>query len=227
MSDVLAAGVPSTPGEDECKLNVERHVRYWLRCLKTFLPNIYTSNDCNRLTLAFFILSALDLLGCLEARISEQERRDYIDWIYHCQHPDGGFRGSPATDFGEKRDEENKFWDPGHLPATYFALASLLILRDDLKRVRREKCLSWLRELQRPDGSFGETLGESGKREGGRDPRYAYCGTCVRWMLRGDASGEVDGVPDINVESLVENIKRSGVRSRISFDPFPEALTPL
>lgn len=225
MSNVHAAdGSPAAGGESLSKLNVERHVRYWLRCLKTFLPNAYTSNDCNRLTLAFFTLSALDLLGCLHTRTSERERSDYVDWIYRCQLPDGGFRGSPATDLGEKRNEENKFWDPGNLPATYFALASLLILGDDLGRVKRRECLLWLNELQRQDGSFGETLGENGKREGGRDPRFAYCGTAVRWMLRAQVEGEIDGVPDIDVDSLVENIKRSEVHSSVP-SALPLALT--
>lgn len=34
------------------------------------------------MTLAFFCLGALSLLGELENNVSEQNKRDWIDWIY-------------------------------------------------------------------------------------------------------------------------------------------------
>ena len=46
------------------------------------------------MSLAFFALSSLDLLGGLD-RISQDEKRDYINWIYEQQLPSGGFRGGP------------------------------------------------------------------------------------------------------------------------------------
>src|SRR5271154_1353753 len=105
----------------------ERHVKYWLRCLKTFLPSAYISNDANRMTLAFFILSALDLLGELHEKITENERKEFIEWIYLCQHPDGGFRAFTGTNYGDSmRTVENEHWDPANIAGTYFALASLL-----------------------------------------------------------------------------------------------------
>ncbi|KAF2769333.1 geranylgeranyl transferas-like protein type i beta subunit [Teratosphaeria nubilosa] len=188
------------------KLEKARHVKYWTRCLKTLLPHQYTSNDSNRMYLAYFIISALDLLGVLGTVPSEQERRDHIDWVYHCQHPHGGFRMWPGTDFGDQRNESNAQWDPANVPATYFALALLLIYNDDLQRVRREGTLQWLAQMQRPDGSFGETL-VNGQIEGGRDPRFGYCAAGIRYMLRGDSASSLDiagqQVPDINVDGLV------------------------
>ena len=35
-----------------------------------------------RMTLAFFCLSGLDLLGALESEIPEERRKIWIDWIY-------------------------------------------------------------------------------------------------------------------------------------------------
>ena len=199
----------------------EKHVTYWLRCLRSPLPHQYTSNDSNRMTLAFFTISALDLLGVLHTRTTPVEREEYADWIYRCQHPDGGFRGFPGTDLGAKTTEENKVWDPANVPATYFALATLCVLGDDLLRVKRKECLQWLLRMQRQDGSFGETLGphdELGEEvQGGMDTRYGYCAMVIRFILRGDAEGDVDGVPDVKTTEMVDCIKRSqvcGQRSR-------------
>ncbi|KAI7315749.1 hypothetical protein KC315_g10971, partial [Hortaea werneckii] len=88
-------------------LDKARHIKYWTRCLKTFLPHQYTSNDSNRMYLAYFIISALDLLGALKTVPSEQERQDHINWVYRCQHPNGGFRMWPGTDFGKLSNESN------------------------------------------------------------------------------------------------------------------------
>lgn len=206
-------------------LNKQKHTKYFLRCLKTFLPPAYTSNDSNRLSLAFFTVAGLDLLGGLDANTTAQEREDYIRWIYRLQLPTGGFRAFPGTDLGDRNrdeatqewDEARYRWDPANLPATYFALATLLILGDDLGRVRRKQCLEWLPRLQRPDGSFGETLVE-GKVEGGTDPRFGYCAAGVRFVLRGVEEGGLrgnglEGVGDVDLEALVRCIRRAEVGS--------------
>ncbi|WPH03672.1 Hypothetical protein R9X50_00655500 [Acrodontium crateriforme] len=191
------------------KLEKARHVKYWTRCLKTLLPAPYTSNDSNRMYLAFFIISALDLLDSLTVMSTDKERQEYIDWIYHCQHPNGGFRMWPGTDFGERANEINAQWDPANVPATYFALSTLLILGDDLRRLRRRETLVWIQKMQRPNGSFGETL-VNGKIEGGEDPRFGYCATGVRYILRGSKEGHliIDGqdVQDIDFDAFVRCI---------------------
>ncbi|KAI9757115.1 MAG: hypothetical protein M4579_003593 [Chaenotheca gracillima] len=180
----------------------DKHIRYWLRCLKTLLPTEYTSNDSNRILLGFFIVSALDLLSALTNRTSLKERESYIAWLYLCQHPQGGFRGFPATNFGpEHSTPENAHWDPANLPATYLALVSLVLLGDDLGKVKRKECLRWLRKLQREDGSFGETLGENDTIEGGNDTRFCHVAAGTRWVLRGHDEGGGEG--DIDVEALV------------------------
>lgn len=197
-------------------LDKARHVRYWTRCLKTLLPHHYTGNESNRMYLAFFIISALDLLGAWDDMVKEDERQGYINWIYHCQHPNGGFRMWPGTDFGNRANVANSKWDPANIPATYFALSALLILNDDMKRLRRRQTLQWLVKMQRVDGSFGETVVE-GKVEGGQDPRFGYCATGIRYMLRGDSDGplELEGVvvDDVNVDELVRCIDADEVIS--------------
>lgn len=195
---------------EESTFNKALHIKYWKRCLQSHLPNYYTSNDSNRMLLAFFMVSALDLLDVWKDSTNSEEKEGYVQWIYNCQHPDGGFRGFPGTNLGDdKTTEENKVWDPANLPATYLALASLTILGDNLERVERKKCLLWLNSLQREHGDFGETLGEGGKVEGGTDTRFGYSAAVVRWILRGWTEGSVDDVPDIRVDDLVKCIQTS------------------
>ncbi|KAI9791917.1 MAG: hypothetical protein M1833_001299 [Piccolia ochrophora] len=189
--------------------NKEAHVRYWLRCLKTLLPTQYTSMDTIRMTLAFFILSALDLLSALQTRTSNVEREAYVDWIYRSQHPSGGFRGSPATSLGLQSGRQNEHWDPPNLAATFFALISLLVLGDDLARLEHRGCLDLLPKLQRGDGSFGELLGEDGKPQGGTSMRYAYFAAAIRWILRGGKRPSAEA--DVDVPSLLKYINSSKV----------------
>ena len=192
------------------ELDVPKHTKYFLRTLKTYLPTAYQSNDSNRMSLAFFTLSGLDLLGTLQQNTTEEQRKDYINWIYANQHPHGGFRAFPGATFGDQTTEDNQHWDPANLPATFFALCSLLILDDDLSRVKRSECLQWLTRLQRPDGSFGETL-VKGTINGGTDSRFGYCATGVRYVLRGTYEGDIEGCPDIEVDNFVTCIRSAEV----------------
>ena len=198
---------------DNAPFSKDRHIKYWLRCLKTYLPNAYTSNDSNRMTLAFFTVSALDLLGVLHEKTSPSERSEYIDWIYLCQHPSGGFRGFTGTTFGdEATNDDNQHWDPANLAGTFFALVALAVLEDDMARVRRRECLAWLTKLQCDDGSFGEILGTGGSIEGGQDVRFCSLAAVVRWVLRGTGEG-LEGVQDIDVDSLAGFVIASKVRA--------------
>ncbi|KAL2864590.1 protein geranylgeranyltransferase type I subunit CDC43 [Aspergillus lucknowensis] len=186
----------------------ERHIRYFLRCLKTFLPDLYTSNDSNRMLLAFFTVAGLDLLGVLESKTTREERQGYVEWIYHCQVPSGGFRGFTGTDFGvERRTQDNEAWDPANVPSTFFALVILLILGDDLSRVKRADCLRWLSKMQRTNGSFGEVLGPDDTVEGGGDLRFCCFAAGTRYLLRGRYSTGVEGIRDIDVDKLVTFIE--------------------
>lgn len=189
--------------------NYSKHITYWRRNFKTVLPHYYTGNDSSRMTFAFFILSAADILGDLDSALSPEERQGFIEWVYSCQLPEGCFRPSPGTAFDSLRNEENVVWDPAHIPGTYFALLILVLLGDDLSRVKRREILLWLTKMQRPDGSFGQTLGDNDNIEGGNDTRFGYMGAGIRWILRGHAEGPIEGVPDINVDKFVECIRNS------------------
>ncbi|KAI9884740.1 MAG: hypothetical protein M1823_003484 [Watsoniomyces obsoletus] len=219
------------------KLHKAKHINYWVRCLKTFLPTEYTSGDSNRMFLAFFILSALDVLDALESKTTSEERTSYIDWVYRSQHPEGGFCGSPIVSDNNNNNNDQSTpttkngsnWDLATLPSTYFGLAILAILRDDFSQVRRRECLKWLGRLQRQDGSFGEMLAEEGQVDGRRDVRYCYWAAGVRWILRSGEDEEKgddddDEVQDIDVNGVVRYINSSQTYDHgVAEAPFREA----
>ncbi|KAI1621640.1 terpenoid cyclases/protein prenyltransferase alpha-alpha toroid [Exophiala viscosa] len=174
-------------GDDtELRLNIDRHIKYWKRCAQ-ILPEPYATGESSRMSFGFFIVAALDLLGALETAITIAERQSWIEWIYTCQVPfTGGFRGFTGTMLGSMRSSHNWHWDPANLPNTYFALATLIILGDDLSRVSRAECMRWVCSLQRLDGSFGEFLGEGNAVEGADDMRLCMCAVGVMKILQGN-----------------------------------------
>ena len=61
-------------------IDVAAHAKYFLRCLE-LLPAPYASLDTNRLTVAYFCVSGLDVLGSV-ARVDATR---VIEWIYSLQ----------------------------------------------------------------------------------------------------------------------------------------------
>jgi geranylgeranyl transferase type-1 subunit beta len=160
--------------------------------------------------LGFFILSALDLLSAGPDTFPVSQQAEIRAWILKCQHPHGGFCGSPNHRYPDGFYGDGEDMDPAYLPATYFAILNLGFV-GGLEGVKKNECLEWLRRLQREDGSFGGLVTPDGKVEGGHDMRHCYVASAVRWMLRGDVpvGEEVDG--DINVEGLVGHLRNGQV----------------
>ncbi|MCO5594890.1 hypothetical protein L7F22_048925 [Adiantum nelumboides] len=142
------------------------------------LPAPAQSEDVNRLTLAYFLISSLDLLHSL----SHIDAKQVIDWVYGHQvlpatnfHDSGtcfmGFRGSLSAGVQfSPLGASALVHDGGHLASTYSALAILTILGDDLCRVRKHALLVSMRKLQQQDGSF--TSVHMGMEA---DLRFVYC----------------------------------------------------
>ncbi|KAI0114148.1 terpenoid cyclases/Protein prenyltransferase [Nemania sp. FL0031] len=203
-------------------LDAARHIRYWQRCFHSVLPHHYTSNDSIRLTLGFFIISALDLLtpSSPTPLVPPEDRTRLRDWVLRLQHPHGGFCGSPhhvlPHALTTKFDPDTKTYvarDPSNanIAATGFALLCLGVLAegegsDTFRGVDRVRTLTWLKKLQREDGSFGEVLTDDGRISGGRDMRYCYIAAIIRWALGG---AEGDRSLDFNVDALVAHIRRA------------------
>ncbi|KAJ9498128.1 geranylgeranyl transferase type-1 subunit beta [Exophiala xenobiotica] len=188
------------------RLDRDRHIKYWKRCAQ-LLPEPYSAGEASRMSFGFFIVAALDLLGALETATTAEEREGWINWIYTCQVPfTGGFRGFTGTMLGGVRSQYNWHWDPANLPNTYFALATLIMLGDDLSRVRRNECMKWVRSLQRKNGSFGEYLGEDHAIEGGNDPRLCMCAVGTLKLLQGAESDiEKHEIDQVRLQEYISN----------------------
>ena len=169
------------------------HVKYFQKCLQC-LPGPYSSLDTNRLTVAYFCTSALDLLGALDA----VEAAPIVEWIYAQQvvppadggaglpaERRGGFRGGGynGAPFAAGGAPSAHALDTAHIAMTYTALAVLTMLGDDLGRVRRAETLAFVRSLQGADGSFRAYAG------GEADMRFVYCAAAICTLLGDGVSG--------------------------------------
>ncbi|XP_073243213.1 geranylgeranyl transferase type-1 subunit beta-like [Porites lutea] len=182
----------------------KKHVKFFKRCLD-ILPSAYSSLDTSRVTVAFFALSGLDILNSLH--IVEENKKEIIEWIYSNQKlPDHtpadtdltrcGFRGSSTSARHKVLSEGVHDYDCSHIAMTYTALASLVILGDDLSRVNRPAVIEGLKALQLSDGSFRPTVEGSEN-----DMRFVYCACCISYFLN-DWSG-------LDTSKLVEYIRKS------------------
>lgn len=145
--------------------------------------------------MCFFAVSGLDLLDALD-QLSDEKKENIREWVYHLliQSKDPGsedtvarwgFQGSstfimpPATggvDYSEP-------YSCSHVSMTYTGLGTLLILGDDLSRVKRKDIAAGVRACQQPDGSFCALLSGSEC-----DMRFVYSAAAVCYMIQ-DWSG--------------------------------------
>ncbi|RSH89479.1 hypothetical protein EHS25_002028 [Saitozyma podzolica] len=150
------------------------HVAYFQRCLRA-LPTAAQGHDPNRITIAYFCLSALDLLGALDDHVALEQRQSWADWIWSLQSPSGGFRGSP---YMTTLDDHTS---PPHLPSTYTALMTLAVLRAPLDRLNVPGLISFISSCQCPDGSFSPLPAADEYISAGfqNDVRMSYCANVV------------------------------------------------
>ncbi|CAM1511995.1 Fc.00g095080.m01.CDS01 [Cosmosporella sp. VM-42] len=189
-------------------LDKAKHIKYFQRCHNNFLPSPYTAYDSTRLTFAYFILSALDLLS---VPLSTADRSAIRRWVLSLQHPNGGFCGSSTHAYTGQDAAKGT----ANLAATYFALLLLALAADGESEERaafagvdRTNLLKWMRGLQRPDGSFGQNVWD-GETVGGRDMRHSYLAGCIRWILRGDVKeGEEGWAEDVDIQEMVAHVRR-------------------
>jgi len=188
----------------------------YLKNMMNVLPGAYASQESNRLTLIYFIISAMDISGQMHLI----DRQQAIDFVYAQQvlpdrtEPDKnvglcGFRAGPylGNDYNPQCEERScNNHDHSHIAMTYTALAILKICGDHgvdgqtFSRVNTKAITRSLAALQNPDGSFSPATGENEN-----DMRFVYCAAVVSYML-GDFSG-------MNIDSAV-----AFIQSSISYD---------
>jgi len=189
---------------EEASINKKLHTKFLMHMLNV-LPTPYASQDCNKLTLMYFVVSSLDLLGALP----EEDKKRIIDYIYSMQVlPDKndknkyiencGFRG--GSFFGRPYNPEcvgceAMLHDKSHIAMTYTALAILAICGDDYSKVERKAITEALKHLQQDDGSFAPVPG------GENDMRFIFCASVISYILD-DWSG-------IDIEKTIGYILKS------------------
>jgi len=199
------------PSSSDLVLTHNRHAKFFQRTLAV-IPSSLSTFDTQRVTIAYFAISGLDLLDKLD--MVEDHKASMVAWLYKCLITPGsseedqigeevlskcGFRGSPALKLSPSSRPSHPY-DHGHIAMTYTALTSLLVLGDDLGKVNRKAVIAGVRALQLPDGSFKAAL------EGGEnDMRFLYCAAAICSIL-----GDWDGM---NVEAAL-----SYVLSSISYE---------
>lgn len=169
----------------------EMHQKYFKRMLDG-LPAPYQAADLQRLTLVYFCVTSLDLLGLLDETLQAADRAALIEWIYNLQVPPSrahsprhcGFKGGTyvGQPFDPGRTNQPAYFshehDTGHIAMTYTALTTLTTLGDDLSRIDRAALVSATARLQQPDGSFAGCLDGSEC-----DMRFLFCACAVCYML--------------------------------------------
>lgn len=203
-------------------LDKERHLRYWKRCYRSYLPSQYTSHDSSRMAIGFFIVAAFDILSPQESsagtrNFTTEDRANVRSWVLSLQHPRGGFCGSPSHSLPAHLGTRVGGLGVANIAATYFAILLLALVSEDTQAVGqpafagvdRQATLRWLKRLQRPDGSFGELVLDDGTIEGGKDMRLCYLASSIRWLLRGAVQeGEPAWLEDIDVAALAAYIRQ-------------------
>ncbi|KAK1409476.1 hypothetical protein QVD17_36002 [Tagetes erecta] len=168
--------------EDEL-FDRDRHIRY-LEMNYQILPSPYETQEINHLTLAYFIISGLNILNALD-RI---DREAVIDWVLSLQaHPKNegelnngqfyGFHGSKSSQF-HSVDNGVSVPNNSHLASTYCALAILKIVGYDFSLIDSSSISKSMKHLQQSDGSFMpiHTGAET-------DLRFVYCAAVISSLL--------------------------------------------
>ncbi|KAI9387637.1 hypothetical protein POPTR_010G206001v4 [Populus trichocarpa] len=142
------------------------------------------TNDTNHLSLAYFVISGLDILGSLD----RVDKDAVAAWVLSLQANSGdkaelkngqfyGFHGSHSSQF---RSDNNGILilNHSHLASTYCALSILKTVGSNLLNIDSKLISMSIRNLQQPDGSFlpihigAET-----------DLRFIYCASPICYML--------------------------------------------
>uniref|UniRef100_A0A7C8Z0Q3 Protein geranylgeranyltransferase type I n=1 Tax=Opuntia streptacantha TaxID=393608 RepID=A0A7C8Z0Q3_OPUST len=160
-----------------------RHIRF-LDMMSNLLPSEYQPQEINHLTLAYFTLSSLDILGAFDRVDKEAVARWVLSFQVHPKHQDElsngefyGFLGSRSSQFPADINE-NLRRNSSHLASTYCALAILKIIGHDLSLIDSGSIVRSMRNLQQHDGSYMPIhIGAEA------DLRFVYCAAAISYML--------------------------------------------
>ena len=128
-----------------------------MRFLDILPGDRFASLETSRMTILFFAISGLDVLGSLEKSLNEERKREIVDWIYSLQ-VETGFLGSTFLKIPKLED---KLCDGVHIAMTYTALATLVILGKDILYVH-----AYLNLIQKQENWWESQYGHWSYKEG-------------------------------------------------------------
>ena len=178
------------------ELNIKKHIKYLTRSSHV-LPASTASYDTSRMTIAFFALSGLDVLG-FQQEDGGKRAKEWIRSLYVEDEATGiaGFHGGSfvkAKKVGFLHTDTHN----GHIAMTYTALACLRILDDDLTGLDKAALTRGVRVLQQTDGSFNSAL------EGGEnDMRFVFCAAAICQMLDDWSGRNLDAATKFILSSI-------------------------
>ncbi|CAO2826114.1 unnamed protein product [Amaranthus hypochondriacus] len=173
----------SDPFSVDCLFDKERHMIF-LEMMYQLLPSDYQPQEINHLTLAYFTLSSLDILGALD----QVDKDAIVLWVLsfqahekdHYELSNGqfyGFLGSSSSNFAADFHTSSKH-NASHLASTYSALAILKMMGYDLSLLDSKSIVRSMKNLQQDDGSFMPIhFGAES------DLRFVYCATAISYLL--------------------------------------------
>lgn len=208
-------------------LLVEKHEKYFRLCMQS-LPSKAQSEDSNRLSIIYFCLHGLDILGKLD--LTEIEKKDYAAHVYAHQivDPSGEIQSfRPSQTFKLTTREKN--YDLPNLSATFFALVNLLALESDYsKELDRHKIMKFLSKCQVTSGpnkgAFKPVLDKNSDPFGEIDLRHCYIAAGIRKLCKYDELPVSDRINDINEQDLISFVlKQVNFNGGFSSNKFTES----
>lgn len=182
----------------------QKHARFFGLCLN-LLPQKAESEDANKMSIIYFVLNGLDLLGQLPLAGDPQE---IISHIYSHLIPlqNDSMQAFRASETFELASVSNAY-DLPNLSATFLALANLLVLEENyLRRLDRHKIMKFVRSCQVTEGpergSFRPILSRDNTAWGDSDPRLCYIASCIRKLVGYDNLAESEREWDIDVAQM-------------------------
>ncbi|KRX00858.1 Terpenoid cyclases/protein prenyltransferase alpha-alpha toroid [Pseudocohnilembus persalinus] len=193
--------------QEGINLNSKKIQMYALKVLK----NCPIPMEPQKIMLIYIALGILDYFNSIDTYLNQKEKQNLIDWIYSLQifddseNSDGGFKGSTflglpfhKSDFQAKNSHGNQpeiiSQEKGHIVYSYSAILSLLILGDDLKRVRKQNIIQHIKSIQLENGNIKSNFLSNYE----ADLRFIYAAVVVSSLIN-DFSG-------LNLEKTVNFI---------------------
>ena len=124
----------------------------------------YTSLDCSRTWICYWIINSFNLLSA-EMHLTNNLQENLIEFLKTCQHPKGGFGGGPLQ--------------YAHMAATFGAIMALISIGNEkaYNIINRDTFKQFIMRQKQNDGSFSVQDG------GEIDIRAAYCGLACASIL--------------------------------------------